>query len=258
METTPRKRASGTARTLASGFLLAGLVVSALSMTNCLRPDFSKECGPDAPPCFKGETCHEGTCYPEGEAPITPSDTEQPPTDTRDRPDTALDTGADTGDAADTRADTPPEPDSFYVEDADPESDADTRDPCWFGDNSNGVCAKTELAPTGPCEPPPGYSETELCDDPLDNDCDGRVNEGCECPESGAERSCYRGPKWAFGNGECSSSGEQFCSEQEPYSILTWGVCEGGNQMPEPEDCSKEQEDNDCDGKLPAEDKDCL
>jgi hypothetical protein len=71
----------------------------------------------------------------------------------------------------------------------------------------------------------------ELCDGE-DNDCDGEIDEGCECI-SGATRPCGTSDQ-----GECKL-GMQICVEGK------WGPCEG-NVEPLSEVC--DLLDNDCDG----------
>ncbi len=74
--------------------------------------------------------------------------------------------------------------------------------------------------------------DLEICDT-LDNDCDGDVDEGCECT-SGETRGC------GSDEGACTP-GEQSCEEGR------WGTCQGG-EAPEPELC--DLLDNDCDGDV--------
>ncbi|MEK7607095.1 MAG: putative metal-binding motif-containing protein [Patescibacteria group bacterium] len=81
----------------------------------------------------------------------------------------------------------------------------------------------------------------ERCDDELDNDCDGAVNEDCLCVhEQGAtlanQKLCGSSNKGAchYGTQECQPSG-------------TWGACVD-NTEPESEIC--DGVDNDCNGKI--------
>ncbi|MCZ7687056.1 MAG: hypothetical protein M5U28_53250, partial [Sandaracinaceae bacterium] len=50
--------------------------------------------------------------------------------------------------------------------------------------------------------PPPPGCEPEACDNGLDDDCDGSVDEGCACIP-GTERSCYRGRAETRDHGAC-------------------------------------------------------
>ena len=88
----------------------------------------------------------------------------------------------------------------------------------------NGAWVECSAPPVGP----------EICGDSLDNNCDGRVDEGCECAP-GQTRAC------GSHVGECRS-GTQTCS-----SAGRWGDCAGG-VVASAELC--DGKDNNCDGQL--------
>jgi hypothetical protein len=87
-----------------------------------------------------------------------------------------------------------------------------------------------------PCLP-----ENEVCGDNFDNDCDGQVDEDCEC-SPGETQACYTGPEGTEGKGPCAG-GEQTCSANG-----TWGDCE--NQVLPAADDACDGADNDCDGMI--------
>src|SRR5690554_1000636 len=85
-------------------------------------------------------------------------------------------------------------------------------------------------------------SEVEICGDGIDNNCNGRVDEGCPCTAS--SQPCYIGPPDAAGVGACEM-GVQRCAGE------FWGVCEGA-VLPSPELCGPDGTgdgiDNSCSG----------
>jgi hypothetical protein len=90
-------------------------------------------------------------------------------------------------------------------------------------------------------EKPP--AAVEVCGNGLDDDGDGRVDEGCVCPP-GASQDCYPGPMRLAGVGTCAA-GEQVCSGDPEFG--GWGPCKDA-VTPKPEAC--DGLDNNCDGKV--------
>ncbi|WP_437750990.1 MopE-related protein [Sorangium sp. So ce1389] len=92
----------------------------------------------------------------------------------------------------------------------------------------------------------------ETCLTPLDDDCDGQVNEegaSCVCPPS-QRVSCYSGPPGTADVGVCAS-GTALCDAQG----TSLGPCEG-EALPQPESCATPADD-DCDGEVNEGGSDC-
>src|SRR5262245_23331606 len=66
-------------------------------------------------------------------------------------------------------------------------------------------------------------SATEACDDGLDGDCDGAIDEGCFCVP-GEESACFGGPVASRGVGICRD-GAMVCADGLEFGV--WSVCEG-------------------------------
>jgi hypothetical protein len=93
------------------------------------------------------------------------------------------------------------------------------------------------------CTPIPGTGcgSEEICDDGLDNDCDGQVDEECLC-DPGATAPCFRGMPAHRGVGGCMD-GTHICPTGGEFPL--WLECEGGITESE-EVC--DGKDNDCNG----------
>lgn len=93
------------------------------------------------------------------------------------------------------------------------------------------------------CQDPvaPGCGALELCDNGLDDDCNGTVEEGCPC-SPGSVQACFSGPPGRRNIGSCFD-GSQTCFAAGEFAF--WGACEGGI-IPSPE--RLDLQDNDCNG----------
>ena len=80
--------------------------------------------------------------------------------------------------------------------------------------------------------------DEEICGNGSNDDCDGDVDEGCDC-EPGMVQDCFPGAPGRRNVGACAD-GSQVCGADR-----TWGVCEGGI-LPEPGVCTGR--DDLCDG----------
>jgi hypothetical protein len=86
----------------------------------------------------------------------------------------------------------------------------------------------------------------EQCDDGLDNDGDGEVDEQCGCdPSTQKTQGCYPGPAATRAKGQCKD-GTQRCETVGEFS--SWGTCAGA-VLPGTEVCG-DSIDNDCNGAV--------
>lgn len=106
--------------------------------------------------------------------------------------------------------------------------------PCDYLNKSVGVCKNSTTDTSGICQKPATYSTNEICGDGLDNNCDGAIDESCECNPKDT-RDC------GSDVGECQK-GKQTCSDQGK-----WGNCVG-EVPPTKEIC--DGKDNDCNGVI--------
>ena len=101
------------------------------------------------------------------------------------------------------------------------------------------LCPLSAMVPTG-CLVALNEAASALCNR-LDDDCDGQVDENCDC-EPGAVQPCFRGPPGRRGIGACQD-GMQRCIAEGEFG--NWSACEGGI-APSSEAC--DGLDNDCNG----------
>ncbi len=121
------------------------------------------------------------------------------------------------------------------------------------GDGAIAVDAADAMATDGSVDAPerldadtdagPDECGEETCGDFLDDDCDGRVEEGCACVPGDTAR-CFRGRAPQRGVGACRD-GDMVCTGGEEFG--EWGPCEG-DVPPAEETCDVEGVDEDCDG----------
>ena len=90
----------------------------------------------------------------------------------------------------------------------------------------------------------PGCGPREICNNGLDDNCNGQADEGCGC-SPGQTQSCYNGPTTVAGVGQCRR-GMQTCDVAGDFG--TWTACSGQTD-PGTEVCDGTT-DEDCDGTI--------
>jgi len=88
----------------------------------------------------------------------------------------------------------------------------------------------------------PGCGNDEICNDGLDNNCNGMVDELCIC-NPGDVQPCFAGPPGLRNVGACQD-GHQVCVLDVDYGY--WGECKGG-MLPTDQDLC-DSVDNNCNG----------
>lgn len=79
----------------------------------------------------------------------------------------------------------------------------------------------------------------EVCDNDIDENCNGRLNDGCPRCIDGSIQACYNGPPGTEGIGRCTA-GTQTCTDG------AWGPCEG-EVTPVGQELCANAIDDDCD-----------
>lgn len=118
-------------------------------------------------------------------------------------------------------------------------ADGSCRGACMLGTQTCTAGALT--ACTGAVMPVAEVCTASASDAASDEDCDGRVDEQCEC-QNGQSTRCYDGPQGTRDIGACRS-GTQRCVD------ATWSACKDSLE-PTAETCANQGADDDCNGSL--------
>jgi hypothetical protein len=89
-----------------------------------------------------------------------------------------------------------------------------------------------------------GGPHGEVCDNGLDDDGDGMIDEMCPCLPNSTQR-CFPGPAARAGIGACAFGMQRCMGGGSEFGM--WGACEGAT-LPAGEAC--DMVDNDCDGRV--------
>ncbi len=126
-------------------------------------------------------------------------------------------------------------------DDSNPEVNPGVAEICDGIDNDcNGLADEGVTNACGGC----GTVAEETCNNGHDDDCDGTIDELCNC-NPGETQNCYSGPIETLGVGNCRA-GLQTCIASPGGEFPRWGSCEG-EVAPSLEVC--DSLDNDCDGE---------
>jgi hypothetical protein len=101
----------------------------------------------------------------------------------------------------------------------------------------DGGCSSTAC----PNPVPAGCGGTEICGNGSDDNCNGKVDEGCPC-QAGSVQNCFANPPGYRHVGACMD-GQQTCEGSGEFT--QWGPCTGGI-LPKAEAC--DSLDNNCNG----------
>ena len=216
-------------------------------------PDTANDSDTETPDTETPDTVNDNdTTTPETPDTASDSDAETPDTETPDTvndndtttpetPDTANDSDAETPDTE--TPDTQNDNDTESVDDADVESYYND----WDSSPDDEVCEFVMQECLNPitdfgCLPAMEKEFPNYCNG-LDDDCDGKVDEGCFC-DVGQTQPCFRGEPNKRNVGSCQD-GIQTCNVGSDSKTGTWGDCIGGIS-PKEDIC--DNADNDCNG----------